>query len=455
VTQKILRALPSVAEIITQSSSELPHDLLVLWSREILADFRKRIRNGKLSSNLHELKNQVVTTVAQKERDFLEQLTNVINATGIVLHTGLGRAPIGSKILSETSKELEYFSALEINPQGKRGDRFDVVRDLLKILTGAEDALVVNNNAAAVLLVLNSLAESKQVIVSRGEEVEIGGSFRIPDVIVKSGCEMMEVGTTNRTHLADYQRAITNDTAVLLQVHTSNFRVKGFTKSVDLSDLVALGKSKRVPVISDLGSGALINLEDLGFAGEPLVKDILKTGVSIVTFSGDKLLGGPQCGVIAGNKRLIARIRKNPLMRALRPDKFTLSVLRKILLIIAEGNVRLLPTYQLLSASVEDLQKRAENIISKFPKTHHPIQISIQQTTGQFGSGAMPTETLESCALRLQSSGYSARYIFQRLFSNSPRLLGRISGQSVLLDLRTVFPDQDENLLQSILAIEK
>ncbi|MBC8455777.1 L-seryl-tRNA(Sec) selenium transferase [bacterium] len=450
-TNSLFRNLPSVSEILGKISTDLPNDLLVLWIREILQRSRRNIQKKNKALSKSVLLEQIYAEVQNRIQFFNWQFATVINGTGVILHTGLGRAPLGQEMLDSQVSVMKNYVSLEIDFSGKRGDRFASLRDLLKSLTGADDALVVNNNAAAVLLVLNSLADGKEVVVSRGEQVEIGGSFRIPDVVRKSGATMIEVGTTNRTHLEDYQKTITKNTAVLLQAHTSNFRVQGFTKSVDLGELASLGKKHRIPVVSDLGSGALVDLQLFGFCDEPLVKDVIKLGVSVATFSGDKLIGGPQCGIIVGKKSLIGKMKKNSLLRAIRPDKSTLLILKKTLLKIAQGKIQNLPLFQLLSRTTDELHNQAESVIRALsPEILEQFSISIDATTGQFGSGSMPTEEFESVALIIKSSQESARSIFERLVHGTPSVLSRIHNQKILIDLRTVFPSELNSLIEAI-----
>jgi len=450
-TKSIFRNLLSVSEILGGISTDLPHDLLVLWIREILQKVRRNIQKQNETPSKSAILEQINAEVQNKIQFFNWQFAAVINGTGVILHTGLGRAPLGREMLDSQIPALKNYVSLEMDFSEKRGDRFASLRDLLKSMTGAEDALVVNNNAAAVLLVLNSLAGDKEVIVSRGEQVEIGGSFRIPDVVRKSGATMIEVGTTNRTHLKDYQRAITEKTAVLLQVHTSNFRVQGFTKSVDLCELVTLGKKRRKAVVSDLGSGALVDLQSFGFRDEMLVKNAIKLGVSVATFSGDKLIGGSQCGIIVGKKSLIGKMKKNSLLRAIRPDKFTLLILKETLLKIARGKIQNLPLFQLLQRTTDELHHHAESVIRAISAEFlEDFSISIEATTGQFGSGSMPTEEFESVALVINSSKESARSIFERLVRGTPSVLSRIQNQKIIIDLRTIFPSEIHSLIEAI-----
>lgn len=327
-----LRDIPSVSAILDRidwGTVQIPRQLVVETVRTELAAIRKNARNGESLPSKKEISDSILFEIDRLNRP---GLTQVINGTGIVLHTGLGRAPISPKLAAEAAREVSAYSALEFDlSTGKRGERLDHVSSLLTALTGAEAALAVNNNAAAVMLSLNTLAEGKEVIISRGQLVEIGGSFRIPDVIAKSGAVMREVGTTNRTHFRDFENAIKGESAAILYAHTSNYRVEGFTREVSVAELSQLSKKRRLPLIVDLGSGALFDLADYSLPSEPVVADVISQGADLVTFSGDKLLGGPQTGLICGKRRLVSRLHKNPMYRALRCDKMTLALLERTL----------------------------------------------------------------------------------------------------------------------------
>ncbi len=364
----------------------------------------------------------------------------VINATGVVLHTNLGRA-----ILAEAAIEaLELAARSTVNldfdlARGTRGERDDLVEPELLELTGAEAATVVNNNAAAVLIALNTLAEGREVIVSRGELIEIGGAFRIPDVMAKSGARLHEVGTTNRTHREDYARAIGPDTALVLKVHPSNYRIVGFTSEVALDELVALGRERGVPVLEDLGSGALIDLTGYGLPREPIVAERVATGADLVTFSGDKLLGGPQAGLIVGRRELVDRIRTNPLKRALRCDKLTLAALSATLRVYLRSGepAAELPTLRIFNRSVGEIRQaagRARDILAE--RLGPEFTLEVVESEAEIGSGAMPVEKLESAALRIthpEKSPETIAAMFRRA-----RIIGRITNDAFHLDMRTV-----------------
>jgi L-seryl-tRNA(Ser) seleniumtransferase len=327
------------------------------------------------------------------------------------------------------------------------------VEEILRRISGAEAALVVNNNAGAVLLSLNSLAEGKEVIVSRGQLVEIGGSFRIPDVMGKSGARLVEVGTTNRTHLQDYERAITGETALLLRVHTSNFRILGFTAEVSLKDLVALGRAKGVAVMEDLGSGCFINLSRYGMKPEPTVQEAIQSGVDVVSFSGDKLLGGPQAGIILGKKKALDLLRKNPLNRALRIDKLTLAGLEATLRLYLDSDhaPENLPALSMLTCPVEELERRARSLRRKLTKgLSSRCQVTLREETSQVGGGALPLEELPTRVLALRPLGMSASALEERLRKSETPVIARVKEEEVLLDVRTVADEEEEDLLRAV-----
>jgi L-seryl-tRNA(Ser) seleniumtransferase len=336
---------------------------------------------------------------------------------------------------------------------GERGSRYEHVEDLLCRISGAESGLAVNNNAGAVLLALNSLAEGKEVIVSRGQLVEIGGSFRIPDVMKKSGARLVEVGTTNRTHLGDYEQAVTENTALLLKVHTSNYRILGFTAEVSLKELAELGRAKGLPVMEDLGSGCFIDLAPYGIEHEPTVQEALQAGVDVVTFSGDKLLGGPQAGIILGKKRFIDLIKKNPLNRALRIDKLTLAGLESTLRVYLDPDrvVKVLPALGMLTCPLEELEKRARRFQRRLARElSSGAEMTIREESSQVGGGALPLQTLPTRVVAIRPLGISAASLEERLRRNRPPVIARVKEEEVLLDLRTVAEEEEEVLLEAV-----
>ncbi|MCP4022043.1 MAG: L-seryl-tRNA(Sec) selenium transferase, partial [Desulfobacteraceae bacterium] len=366
---KLLRNLPGVDHLIEETKkdsrfNDIPRSIIVSSIRAALTLFRNRILEGLEEIISDEIILEFVNTYCQQA--VKPRLVNVINATGVVLHTNLGRALLCEDALENIKKIAASYSNLELNiKEGKRGIRYQAVDELICELTSAQSAIVVNNNAGAVLLALNTIAKGRQVVVSRGELVEIGGSFRIPDVMSKSGCILKEVGTTNRTHLRDYANAVGDETGLFLKVHTSNYKIEGFTSNVPLEEMVSLGKEKNIPVMKDLGSGTLIDFSKYGLPPEPTIADSVATGADVITFSGDKLLGGPQCGIIIGRKATIDEIKKNPLTRALRIDKMTLAALESTLKIYRDENkaVKEIPTLRMLTMSLDETAKKAAKLL--------------------------------------------------------------------------------------------
>ena len=381
-------------------------------------------------------------------------LRRVINATGVVLHTNLGRAPLAQAAIDHVAAVARHYSNLELDlDTGERGHRYDHVRELICALTGAEDAIAVNNNAAAVLLCLSALAAGKQVVVSRGELVEIGGSFRIPDIMVQSGCLLVEVGTTNRTHLADYQRAITSDTALLLKVHPSNFRVIGFTAAVEVDALVPLARQYGIPVMNDLGAGCLVELRDLGLPHEPTVQEAVKQGADLVTFSGDKLLGGPQIGVIAGTRAMIKRLEKHPLLRALRIDKLTLAAFEATLRIYrdAKDPVAELPSLRMLRTDAAVIRQRADAFAARLaPTLPHGTEVSVTAGSSQVGAGSAPGLDVPTFLVAVRPAGPEVAEIDARLRAMAPAVMLRVHGGDLLIDLRTVEVDEEPMILEAL-----
>jgi len=371
-------------------------------------------------------------------------LRYVINATGVVIHTNLGRSPLHASALQHLVEVSKAYSNLEFDlERGERGSRYSHVEEILCRLCGAEAAMVVNNNAGAVLLVLNTLAEGREVIVSRGELVEIGGAFRIPEVMKRSGALLREIGTTNRTHLNDYQKTIGPQTALLLKVHTSNFRVLGFTSEISLPELVRLGKEHRIPVMEDLGSGCLIDLTRYGLGKEPTVQDVMKTGVDVVTFSGDKLLGGPQAGIILGSKKTLDLVKANPLTRALRIDKLTLAALESTLLLYLDEKkaVEEIPTLQMLTADRHRLKRRGKRLLKRLTGVDG-VEALMREDLSQAGGGSLPLQELPTLVIALRSSVLSANDLELSLRKGDPPVPCRIGRGEIILDLRTIFDEE-------------
>ncbi len=490
----LFRQLPSVDEImrspaIAALAAAYGHEPVVDAARVLLTRLRQEITTGLLDHDALELALSGLPDALEKQvRQALRySLRPVINATGVILHTNLGRAPLGEEALAHIRETAASYSNLEFDVDaGMRGKR-DVHVDRLfrKLLSEATTAhvetaaaavppgrspaaraedrplgessasetatIVVNNNAAAVLLALNTLAESGEVIVSRGELVEIGGSFRIPDVMAKSGAMLREVGTTNRTRTADYERAITEHTRLLLRVHRSNFEITGFTEQASTPELVLLARKRGIPLMEDLGSGALFDLPSIGINGEPGVLDSLRNGVDIVTYSGDKLLGGPQAGLISGSAALIARMRSNSLFRALRVDKLVYAALEATLLAYLRRDHDAIPTLRMMQLSKDEIGKRAEALAARIaaPK----LKTEIVDGGSILGGGAAPSSLLPTRLLALTCEGHSADDLAARLRASETPIVARVEDGRVLLDLRTVFPEQDESIAASLLKI--
>jgi L-seryl-tRNA(Ser) seleniumtransferase len=431
--------------------------------RAVLARLRKEIAEQRLdekSLNLA-LDGLPGAVEAQLRQSLGYSLRPVINATGVILHTNLGRAPLASSVFDHIRETASSYSNLEFElATGERGKRDVHVERLFQKLLAENvghaiatpvSTIVVNNNAAAVLLALNSLAEGGEVIVSRGELVEIGGSFRIPDVMSKSLATLREVGTTNRTRVADYERAINERTRVLLRVHRSNFEISGFTEQPALEELVALARRKNIPLLEDLGSGALFDLRSVGVTGEPGVLDSLRAGVDVVTYSGDKLLGGPQAGLISGRADLVARMRSNSLFRALRIDKLTYSALETTLLAYVKRDHDSVPILRMMRLSKDDIARRAEVMISGIKSS--TLRLEICDGCSVIGGGAAPSAVLPTRLLAITHSRLSADELCSRLRASDPPIIARVEEGRVLLDLRTVFPDQDGAVAAALLTL--
>ncbi len=458
----LLRQIPSVDELLQEPVIQKLLEVHPRWTvieavRETLEERRQKIlallREGSETfvPDLSTLLAQVCRKVLHLARPSLRR---VINATGVILHTNLGRAPLSPEALARLHEVAQHYSTLEFDlPQGTRGSRQGHVQGLLTRLTGAEGALAVNNNAAAVLLSINTLAEGREVVVSRGELIEIGDSFRIPDVMRKAGAVLREVGTTNRTRLKDYEDAIGERTALLLKVHPSNFRILGFTSDVPLADLVALGRRRALPVMIDMGSGAIADLAPFGLKGEPTVQETLRSGVDLITFSGDKLLGGPQAGLIVGKKLMIERLRKNPLARAVRIDKLSLAALEATLRAYLEGEKGLgaIPALAMITCPLHEIEQRAERVRAGLQGVAHPsVRVTVEDQMSEVGGGALPAQGLPTYCVALQRSAVSPHRLEALLRDADPAVVARIKGEKVLLDMRTVREDEVRLLISAV-----
>ncbi len=445
------------------SLDDIPLQRLKFCVRRYLATLRESIladgEAGTLLADRQRLLGEMTDFVRQYHRP---RMRRVINGTGVIVHTNLGRSLLPAAAMDMLESVGRSYANLELDLEtGKRGSRYHHVEGLLCELTGAEAALVVNNNAAAVLLALETLASAREVIVSRGQLVEIGGSFRIPDIMRRSGARLVEVGTTNRTHLRDYQQALTGDTGLLLRVHCSNYRIIGFTSEVSNAALVRLGKDHGIPVMEDLGSGCLIDLSRFGLTKEPTVQDAVASGMDVVTFSGDKLLGGPQAGILVGRKHYIDRIKSNPLNRALRIDKLTLAALESVLRLYLDESqaLRQIPTLALIALPAEVLAERARDLCERCRAllVDHAV-FTVQPTWSQVGGGAMPEQNLASWAVAVAPVAMKISLLENRLRQAAIPVIGRVESDRLLFDLRTIAADEIEALLASLqttLVIDK
>ena len=457
----LLRQLPQVDDLLRHPElapavGPLPRLLAAAVVRQVLAAARRTINAEPPealppqldeAALLHSLKEALCA--AAKPR-----LRRVVNATGVVIHTNLGRSALAEAALAQIQEVAAHYSTLEYDlAKGARGSRQDHLEGVLKELTGADGVLVVNNNAAAVLLALNTLAAGKEVIISRGQLVEIGGSFRLPEIMAASGAILREVGTTNKTYLKDFEKAITSETAVLLKVHPSNFRIMGFTHEVTLTEMVDLGRRYDLKVVEDLGSGCLVDLSRYGLEREPTVQETLKAGADLVLFSGDKLLGGPQAGLVLGNKEVVGALRNNPMTRALRPDKMTLAALEATLRLYLEEPRALaeIPTLRMLTRPVAELDRQARALARRVRRRFGDrLQVEVVKSEGRAGGGALPQAPLPSRALTLAVAPLAPQELEARLRQAGTPVIGRVERGVVVLDLRTVLPGDQESLMAAL-----
>jgi L-seryl-tRNA(Ser) seleniumtransferase len=458
----LLRQLPQVDDLLRHPElaaavDTLPRSLATAVVRQVLAETRQSISATPpeaVPETLDEagLRCQLAQALAAAAQPALRR---VVNATGVIIHTNLGRSPLGEACLAQLLEVATRYNTLEYDlAKGARGSRQDHLEGLLKELTGAAGVLVVNNNAAGVLLSLNTLAQGKEVIISRGQLVEIGGSFRMPEIMAASGAILREVGTTNKTHLRDFERAITSETALLLKVHPSNYRIMGFTHEVSLAEMVALARRFNLLVVEDLGSGCLVDLSKYGLEREPTVQDTLKGGADLVLFSGDKLLGGPQAGLVLGNREVVEDLKKNPLTRALRPDKMTLAGLEATLRLYLDEPqaVSAIPTLRLLTRPETELDHQARGLARKIKRQFSSrLAVEVVQTEGRAGGGSLPQTPLASRALALSADQLSAQDLEARLRGASTPVIARVERGVVLLDMRTLLPG-DQEVLSAVLG---
>jgi L-seryl-tRNA(Ser) seleniumtransferase len=452
--QKMLRKLPGVDRVLELAATvpvfeNIPKTVMVNSIRETLETLRNSILASERDIREESVSEgriiELVKAVAKKTMAL--NLTNLVNATGIVVHTNLGRSLLPEEVTGNIAAIAGRYSNLEYDlAAGKRGSRYSNIEDILCEISGAQAAMVVNNNAGAVLLCLDTIARGREVIVSRGELVEIGGSFRIPDVMAKSGSVLKEVGTTNRTHKKDYENAVNDNTALLLKVHRSNYSVIGFTSEVSLKELVLLGSRHSRPVMEDLGSGTFIDFSKYGLVKEPTVQESVAAGADVVTFSGDKLLGGPQAGIIVGKKNHLEQIKKNPLARALRIDKLTLAALEATFRLYRDEAkaVRRIPTLRMLTMDINEIEQKALKLMENLRKIDvSRLRIDLIALFSKAGGGALPLLELPSKGLRIQIEGLSVNTLEINMRKNSPPIIGRIEDDAFIIDPRTL---QDDDL---------
>jgi L-seryl-tRNA(Ser) seleniumtransferase len=451
--QALLRKLPGVDHLLELTAEDvffkdIPPVVVVNSIRSVIDNKRQAILNDDPSANNDNLTDPHLIDAVKHaaENAMTPNLRGTINATGVVVHTNLGRSLLAPEVVENLITIASRYSNLEYDLSiGKRGSRYSCVEDLICEISGAEAAMVVNNNAGAVLLCLETIARDKEVVVSRGELVEIGGSFRVPDVMAKSGGILREVGTTNRTHLRDYENAIAPNTGLLLKVHTSNYSVVGFTAEVSLPELVDLGAAHQLPVMEDLGSGTFIDFSKYGLLKEPTVQESVSAGADVITFSGDKLLGGPQSGIIVGKKEVVDRIKKNPITRALRIDKLTLAALESTLRLYRdeEKATRIIPTLGMIMLPLEEIQKRAQQLADALKKSGDTrLHIQLIERSSKTGGGALPLMELPSLCVGIQIKGISPNALEKTMRSNDPPIIGRIEDDLFVMDPRTIQKDE-------------
>lgn len=440
-----------IKELISSNDRELLIDII----REKTEELRNFIVVSNSEEEITEKTKSLIEDIVIKFKKTSElNMKRVINGTGTILHTNLGRAVISEKIAEEVKNIVTGYSNLEYNLEyGQRGERYSHFEDIVCRITGAEAAMAVNNNAAAVMLVLSSMAKGKEVVVSRGELVEIGGSFRVPDVMEQSGCILREIGTTNKTHLLDYENAINEETAALLKVHTSNYRIIGFTETVSVNEMTELGKKHNIPVIEDIGSGVLIDLSKYGLSYEPTVQDSIKSGADVVCFSGDKLLGGPQAGIIIGKKEYIEKMKKNPLTRAFRIDKFTATALEAVFheYIDEENAIKNIPVLSMIVKNMEEIKNLAEQVISKLDSIKQYADIEIEDCLSQIGGGSLPLERIPSKCITIKPNNITTALLEKKLrYSDIPVII-RVANDKAIIDMRTISEKEIDLLANQII----
>lgn len=460
-TKNLFTLIPKIDELLEKNEIK---NLMVLMPRKIVVEAVRQeidILRQKIKANISEKEIiDIITNIDESIRLRAStmnsyKLKRVINATGVVIHTNLGRSLINEKIMENIKEVSTNYSNVEFDLEnGVRGSRYSHFEEIIATVVGGEASMVVNNNAAAVMLVLSTMAKNKEVIVSRGELIEIGGSFRIPDVMEQSGAKLMSVGTTNKTHLNDYEDAINDNTAAFLKVHTSNYRILGFTSSVDAEELFQLKEKYSIPIIEDLGSGVLIDLSKYGLEYEPTVQDSLKKGVDIVTFSGDKLLGGPQAGIIVGKKKYIDAMKKNPLTRAFRVDKFIIAALEGTLKYYLDEKFAIeeIPTLRMLTSSIESIKEKAINLKNLINENIHNeyLSVDIEDSYSEVGGGSLPLERIKTKCVVLTVNGKSTQAFENNLRKHEIPIITRLNKDKIYFDLRTIRADEINIIVNGI-----
>lgn len=459
---KYYRNIPKIDTImeneeIKKLSGIYGRELVLDFARKTTDDLRSFIGNSENEDEINSQIKNIIKTITNNVDTFMSyKMKRVINGTGTILHTNLGRAVLSNEAAERVKKLVTGYSNLEYDlNEGKRGLRYSHFEEIVCKITGAEAAIAVNNNAAAVLLILSALAKNKEVIVSRGELVEIGGSFRVPDVMKESGSILIETGTTNKTHLYDYEEKISEMTAALLKVHTSNYKIVGFTESVSIEELSALGKKYGIPVIEDIGSGVLVDLSKYGLTYEPTVQNSVKAGADIVCFSGDKLLGGPQAGLIVGKKHYIDKIRKHPLNRALRIDKFTIAALESVFheYMDEKKAISNIPVLKMINKKFEDIKDQAEKLSKKLSEVSNYCDIQTEECFSQIGGGSFPLEIIKSYCIKIKPKKMSCASFEKELRQLETPIIGRVENDNFYIDLRTVLEGEDDIIYNEIKAL--
>ena len=462
---ELFKKIPKVDEllensIIIEQMEAYPRVTILEAIRKELDKLREIIKQAdsefeKIDTYIASLPNKIAYEIVKANESHLKR---VINATGTIVHTNLGRSLLAESAVKKVAEVAQGYSNLEYNLEaGKRGSRYSHVEELLGKITGAESAIVVNNNASAVMLILSTLSKNKEAIVSRGELVEIGGSFRVPAVMEQSGAKLVDVGTTNKTHPEDYIEAINEETGVLLKVHTSNYRIMGFTESVGLDELVKIGREHNVPVVEDIGSGVLIDLSKYGLEHEPTVQESIEAGIEILSFSGDKLLGGPQAGIIVGKKEYIDKMKKNPLTRAIRIDKFTIAALEETLKLYLDEKVAInsIPTIKMATMGMQKLEEKSNELFKLITELDIAAKIEIVDQVSQIGGGAMPMSELPTKAIEIRPENMNVALLEKRLRNYKNPIITRVYKNTLLLDVRTISESEYKIVVEALETVFK